>query len=133
MRYRKGYKYQLAETEVFQTSIHPKAGIITDFIDLSVSGILTVKKGYAWDGPSGPVIDRKTNMRASLAHDALYQLCRRGHLPHRLWRDIDREYSKILKQDGTWKITRKIHMAGLKIAGGKHARPRARRKVYEAP
>jgi hypothetical protein len=47
---------------------------------------LTVEKGYAWDGPSGPVIDAKENIRASLDHDALYQLMRNEELNTRTHR-----------------------------------------------
>ena len=48
MKYRRGYKYQLAEDEVFDhVSIWPKQDISTDFIDLSADGTLTVKRGYA--------------------------------------------------------------------------------------
>jgi hypothetical protein len=133
VKYRKGYKYQLAQDEQFRVDLHPEADIVTAYMWLTTEGVLTVKEGYAWDGPSGPVGDRKTNLRASLAHDALYQLMRMKKLPHEQWRDADREYNRLLAADGTWKITRKIHMAGLKLAKGSAAHPKKRKKVYEAP
>jgi hypothetical protein len=133
LKYRDGYKYQLADHETFQTEICPVRDIVTPRIWLTVDGTLTVRDGYAWDGTSGPVIDRKTNQRASLAHDALYQLMRMKRLPHNRWRDADREFAKILKQDGAWKITRQIDMAGLKLAHGRAALPKNRKRIHEAP
>lgn len=39
-------------------------------------GLLRIKKGYAWDGASGPVIQTETLVDASVYHDALYQILR---------------------------------------------------------
>jgi len=80
IRYRGDYKYQLADGYEINISIKPKTDSKTEFIDLDINGNLKVKKGYAWDGPSGPVIDTKENLRASLVHDALYQLMRHRKL-----------------------------------------------------
>ncbi len=133
MRHRGGYKYQLAEDESFQTSIHPKGDITSEAgrIKLSASGKLSISEGYAWDGPSGPVIDRKTNMRASLAHDALYQLMREARLPYYNWPLADMEFGRIIVEDGAWGITATIDLLGLKLANGVAARPENRKKVYE--
>ena len=87
--FRSGYKYQLAEDYSAIIPIAPLAEIITDYIILirepslihgiaPCEGQLTIKKGYAWDGPSGPAIDTKSAMRGSLIHDAGYQLLRSG-------------------------------------------------------
>ena len=64
IRYRSDYKSQLAEQYKISISIKPNSNIETDFIDLDTDGNLTVKNGYAWDGPSGPVMDTDENMRA---------------------------------------------------------------------
>ena len=104
IRYKGGYKYQLAEACVTHVSIHPTHHVSSDFIVLSTDGVLIVDKGYAWDGPSGPTIDTKNFMRGSLVHDALYQLMREGLLPEE-WRDMaDRELQRICIEDGMWKI-----------------------------
>jgi len=73
IQYRKGYKYQLYITYSYNTGIRGYE-ISTPFLAMDRYGKLTIYAGYAWDGPSGPSIDTLTFMRASLVHDALYQL-----------------------------------------------------------
>ena len=133
MKYRKGYKYQLAADEIFQTSFRLGVDIITDRIDLYTDGMLVVRDAYSYDGPSGPVVDRKTNMRGAAGHDALYELMRKGLIPYTMWRLADKDFGRWIREDGAWKITVKIDLAGLKLAGGRAAHPKRRKKVYEAP
>jgi len=133
MKYKSGYKYQLAGDEEFQTSFRPEEPISTKFITLDANGKLRLLNGYAWDGPSGPLIDRRTNMRASLCHDALYQLMRMKLLDHRRWRKADKEFARIEEEDGVWGIIIRLDMAGLKIAGGNAAHPDNRKEIKEAP
>ena len=133
VKYRTGYKYQLAADLIYQTDFNIDAPIYTARIDLNCDGILTVREGYASDGVSGPVIDRKTNMRGGFIHDALYQLMRMGELPNYLWRDADKEFAKVLKEDGAWGWVIKIDLLGLKIAGGSAAHPDKRKRIYSAP
>ena len=87
--YKKGYKYQLTEAYTVDILIHPDADIHSNsgYIDLTAEGTLTIKKGYAWDGPSGPTVDTRNFMRGSLVHDALYQLMREGALDKEACRD----------------------------------------------
>ncbi len=56
IKYRAGYKYQLAEDYVIETGILGY-NIDTEYIKLTPSGTLTIKEGYAWDGCSVPSID----------------------------------------------------------------------------
>ncbi|GAF89000.1 unnamed protein product, partial [marine sediment metagenome] len=74
--YRGGYKYQLAANYIVQIGIKPENNINTKFIVLSTEGMLSILRGYAWDGASGGYPDLKKIMRGSLIHDALYQLIR---------------------------------------------------------
>lgn len=78
----KHYKYLLVEDYEYELPFKPNVAILNDFIFISNTGKLLIKKGYAWDGPSGPTIDTKSFMRGSLIHDALYQLIRSSLLPY---------------------------------------------------
>jgi hypothetical protein len=100
IKYRGGYKYQLAEDYSIQTPLRPAQDIITECIILTTTGLLTIKKGYAWDGCSGPTYDDKTNMRGGLVHDAGYQLLRMGLLPTENRIIIDRLLRSICLEDG---------------------------------
>jgi len=134
IRYRSDYKYQLAEGYVISISIKPKSDIKTEFIDLDTNGNLKVKKGYAWDGPSGPVKDTKENMRASLIHDALYQLMRHGELKSRTHRKAaDQIFKDICKADGVSNLRASIYYKALRRFGNPAASPENKKKVTRTP
>ena len=100
IKYKDGYKYQLAETYSVKVGITPSSAVRHEYISLSQHGFLTISKGYAWDGPSGPTIDTKNFMRGSLVHDALYQLIGEGLLPLDDREKADRELRRICIEDG---------------------------------
>lgn len=132
--YRSGYKYQLAADFGIQTQIKPKNDIDTPLISLSKKGFLTVKKDYAWDGTSGPVIDTHENLRASLVHDAIYQLMRRGKVSYKKYRDkADRLFMKMCKQDGLSSMMARIFYEVLKRFGLSSAHPDNVREIKYAP
>ncbi len=134
IRYKSDYKYQLAEGYAISISIKPKSDIKTEFIDLDTDGKLTVKKGYAWDGPSGPVKDTKENMRASLVHDALYQLMRNKELKSRTHRKAaDQEFKDICKADGVSNFRASVYYKALRKFGKPAASPVNKKKVVRAP
>lgn len=115
--YRAGYKYQLAKDYTIQTVIRPLQDVVTPFILITVDGLLTVKTGYAWDGPSGPTVDTKNFMRGSLVHDALYQLMR-SRLIDCGWREkADEELRRICMEDGmswlrAWWVFKGVRFGG---------------------
>ena len=132
--YRSDYKYQLAEGYAISISIKPKSNIKTDFINLDTDGNLMVKKGYAWDGPSGPVKDTDENMRASLVHDALYQLMRNDKLKSRTHRKAaDQEFKDICKADGVSNLRASIYYKVLRKFGKPAASPKNKKKIVRAP
>ncbi len=133
IRYRSGYKYQLAEEYQVQVSVKQANDIKRDFIELTPEGMLTIKKGYAWDGPSGPTCDAPNFMRGSLVHDALYQLLRNEVIDEQ-WRDeADDELRRICREDGMSRIRAKwVHFAVRKW-GKVAASPESKKKIHIAP
>lgn len=95
------YKYILREDLSIQLNFHPDKDIITGKVCFYRNGLLLIKAGFMWDGPSGPTIDRACNMRAALVHDALYYLHRKGLLPRKQYRDdADMILREICEFDG---------------------------------
>ncbi len=82
MKFRRiyNYKYQLIEDYSCST------GIIgweyeNDWVKLTREGLLTLKKGYAWNG-ANCFPDLESIIKPSAVHDALYQLGRLKVLPY---------------------------------------------------
>jgi len=98
------YKYTFFENYQHPTDFRPPHPISTRFIDHDTNGLLTIKKNYAWDGPSGPAFDTKNIMRGSLVHDALYQLMHDEHIPLEKREVADWLLREICFQDGMSKI-----------------------------
>ncbi len=125
------YKYQLRDDFAVRIDLEPSEPVAHPFVSLGQGGLLTLRAGYAWDGPSGPAIDTRNFMRASLVHDALYQLMRLGLLDHRAWR---RRADEILRtlclEDGmsAWRAGLAYH--AVRLFGAHHAVPRTH---HDAP
>ena len=135
IRYRSGYKYQLVEEYLLTVSVTPDDAVeVDEFIDLSTEGVLVIKKGYAWDGPSGPTIDTKNFMRGSLVHDALYQLMRAERLSKDQWREeADLELKRICLKDGMSRIRAWWVHRGVRLGGDPSASPESRKEIHTAP
>ena len=131
--YKSDYKHQLTEDYVITIPIKPKNLIITPFIVLAVNGTLRVRAGYSWDGCSG-IIDTHCNLRASLVHDALYQLMRQKYLISRTHRKAaDRIFKEICVEDGVSGIRSTIYYKVLRRLGGAAANPKNRKEVKQSP
>jgi len=134
IKYRAGYKYQLHADYSIQTDIIPVSEVNEAFIKLSLSGELTVLQGYAWDGVSGIAIDTRNSMRASLVHDALYQLMRFEQVSAAQYKDqADRLFEKICVDDGVTSFVARVYYLVLKYLGEPGTKPTAKREVREAP
>lgn len=133
IKYRSGYKYQLESDYFIEIDIIPERPVVTEFIKLDMKGNLTIAQAYAWDGASR-VPDTKHNMRASLIHDALYQLMRLGHLTTKEHKEkADRIFKKKCIEDGTSLIIALIFYYGLKWFGKTATYTTSKRTVHRSP
>jgi hypothetical protein len=122
------------ETYPVEIPIKPSLDIQTEYFDLTPNGTLTIKKGYAWDGPSGPTIDTLNFMRGSLVHDALYQLMRNDKLDKKIHRELaDRLLQRMCKEDGMSSMRARWVYQGVKLGGGPAADPSHKKPVIRAP
>lgn len=108
LSYKNRYKYQVSfDYEHTLPDYFPRVPkeIETDYLWICPDRVLVVKKGYAWDGPSGPTWDTPAFMRGSLVHDALYQLMRLAYLKKTTYRPLaDRVLKEICIEDGMWPL-----------------------------
>ena len=133
-KYKTGYKYQLVEDFEDKVSITPFEDVEDDFIRLTADGKILIKKGYAWDGPSGPTVDTKNFMRGSLVHDALYQLMRKERIDGEVWREkADDELKRMCLEDGMSKVRAWYVHRAVRIGAGPAADPSAQKEIFEAP
>lgn len=133
IRYKSGYKYQLHETYKIQVDIKLGYHVTSEYINLDDIGGLTIYKGYAWDGASGPTIDTKSSMRGALVHDALYQLMRLGLLPESYRDKADSIAEEIWHEDGMLCIRHNWWDKMLHIFGKGSAKKGTERPVLTAP
>lgn len=131
--YKSGYKYQLCALYSVGVSIKPKNDIVTDYVQLTKEGLLTIVKGYAWDGPSGPVVDAVEFMRASLVHDALYQLIRLELLLPEYKELADLELLRICREDGMSRLYSYLAYLVVKVCGYIYCDPSSESIITQAP
>ena len=116
--YKSGYKYKLAKQYSQVIDLIPTNPIDISWVKLDESGKLTIRKDYAWDGPSGPTIDTKNFMRGSLVHDALYQLMREGYLDHSTFRQkADDILYSICLEDGMNRVRAMVVYLAVRVGG----------------
>ena len=111
--------YEL-ETPVFGSYLR------TAFCDLRSNGLLTIREGYCWDGPSGPTWDSPAAMRPSLVHDVFYQMIRLGAVPMSTRATIDDFFHKQLLDAGmgrfrAWYYWKAVRMFGKRAASGEES------------
>ena len=128
------WKYQLLRKFKIQLDKTFDSGRgIDGFIFLNKAGLLTIYKGYCWDGASGPTIDTKSTMRASLVHDALYQLMRAGKLKidYRDW--ADRWLRDLGIKDGMFRWRAWAWYYAVRRFSEKYAKPQKEYDIHYAP
>jgi len=131
--YSEGYKYQLEKDYKVKLDILNES-VDTDYIDLTTDGILTIYKGYSWDGPSGPTMDTKDFMRGALVHDALYQCMRMGKLDANKYRKVaDETMRKLCREDGMGWFRAYYTYHAVRLFGSKSADPAGSYPIKTAP
>jgi hypothetical protein len=131
--YKKGFKYQVAKRCSFQlVNIRPERHIFAHWFSLSKSGLLTVEDGYAWDGASGPTIDTKSSMRASLIHDIGYQIMRMDLMPSTARHAWDTELYSWCRRDKMWSVRAMVWREALRKFATAYL-PEHRKKTLLAP
>ncbi len=121
---RRIYKYNLQTEYKYQTDIVvDKLGVDLGKLKITKDGYLTLKDGYAWDGPSGPTIDTKNFMRGSLVHDALYQFMRSAIIDQDQRKRADEILKEICINAGMSKIRAWWVYLGVRWFGSSSAQP----------
>ncbi len=133
IEYKVGFKYQLHADYRVQLSFKPDKLIQAFYVVFYPDGRLIIKRGYAWDGPSGPTIDTRNFMRGSLVHDVVYQLIRQGHLTRQYRLLADQELRKMCLKDGMWKIRAWWVFRALRRVGNRASLPSSTKRIYRAP
>ena len=131
--YKSGFKYQLTSDYTVKVGVWPERIVSTGYLSLTPDGMLTILRGYAWDGPSGPTLDTRSFMRGSLVHDALYQLIRMELIPKGERKAADKVLRRICKEDGMRSARAWWVYKAVRRAGGSAADPDNRKKIKTAP
>lgn len=103
IKYTKGYPYQGIGSFAYQSKIRLVDAVKTPFYAIDRDGLIQGKNGYAWDGASGPTMDRnkasKWTRRGTYFHDIGCQAIGEG-LVSEGWRpEIDLMMLDILLED----------------------------------
>lgn len=97
------------------------------------AGILVIRDGYAWDGPSGPTVDTKDFLRGSLVHDVLYQAMRLGLLPTGAKPIADDILRRLCREDGMSWIRAWWVWRAVRNFAGSACKPGSEPEIKEAP
>ena len=114
------YKYLLLTQMVVATEIRPDTPIKfppdSMLVKVEYNGVLHIEKNYAWNGATG-FPDLETMMRATLAHDTLYQVMREQKLHNRWRREADRLLRDVCIADGMTKPLALVIYIAVRIFG----------------
>ena len=118
--YTKGWKYRLEEDYTVQLNFTPKVAIDAKWISVTITGLLTLKSGYAWDGASGPTIDSEESVMPSAVHDASYQLIGMNvaNLDDR--KKADKMFYNLCIEEGMNPLRASLWYVAVRWFGGRH-------------
>ena len=95
--------YELLKSYTLKTKVKIDHIVVSGCISLTHRGYLLIETGYEWDGASG-AINTPNYARASLVHDALYELMRARLIPLSSRRAADKLLREICIEDGMTKL-----------------------------
>ena len=115
------YNYKFKVEENFSIELPYKIPDFEHPYASSKDSILEIKKGYAWDGASGPIINTQDTLVASLVHDVLYQAMRLNLIKSNSENKkiADKIFFEILKMHGVNSIRRKVWYLAVRLFGKK--------------
>jgi hypothetical protein len=119
---KRAYKYQTLTGYRIYTGLKGYH-VESDWYTLTEDGWLFIKKGYAWDGASGPPIDDETNYVPSLVHDVFYQMMRRNELPLSAKEYADDLLQTMMVERGASELRAKIYHDGVAFGGASSCVP----------
>jgi hypothetical protein len=120
---RRKYKYNLHSDLEYETGMAVDNPKNIGLLEITSTGKLIIRKGYSWDGPSGPTIDTKNFLRGSLIHDALYQLMREGVLPQAAREKADKILRDVCLKDGMSRFRAWYVYMAVRVGGASSAVP----------
>lgn len=133
IKYRDGFKYQLAEDYHHKLGFKLPNYVDAPFYAITESGRMIIHAGYAWNGPSGIAFDTPNFMRGSLVHDLGYECLRRGLIPMSFRQAFDEEMYKICLEDGMSKMRAWWCFRAVRRFAVFAADPKNKRKIHTAP
>lgn len=124
IHYKRSLKYILEKKYEIKID-HPAIknhGRVRKFVGCELCGklaysnnTLIIYKGFQWDGASGPVIDTKSIIRASLVHDALYTILESYAYNKANLIKADEIFREICIEDGMNKAQAQCYYLGLQL------------------
>lgn len=116
---KRSYKYRTYDKNVY--NLHYDFGIV-DHPKFQINrSVMTVDKGYCWDGATG-IPDTKKNYVPAKIHDVLFQAMREGLISRDKFKDANSELQlQYLERDG-WKWWGKLLNWGTTKLGYKYTK-----------
>jgi hypothetical protein len=110
------YKYRLTDDYMVGIEVPQEISVETEWASLH-NGLLVLTKGYMWNGPNF-VRDTVDALRASLVHDAGYNLMAEGLLKKKPWKKVfDKAFYRVLRKDGMGWFMAKVYFRAVRIFG----------------
>ena len=124
------WRYRVEEDIVFHTGILGHS-VQHEFFALDQSGVLLIKKGYAWNGANRPAINTKSFRRGSLVHDVLIQMVANRMIPTGCLPRIHQFLVEICLKDHMWPV--RTYWVYWAVSRWGRARPSREPLIQSAP